>query len=215
MCPHADSNLMKTISQARVQNERRILKAAIEEFEQYGFSGSRMQRIADRAKLPKANIHYYFKNKTDLYTAVLNNIVSLWNKAFDRISVEDEPANALRGYIHAKLEYSQSNAAAARVFTNEIVSGAPHLKKYLKTDLRSWVTERAGVIQQWANLGKIDPINPYHLIFLIWGATQHYADYHTQVSAIMGKRKLDKCDYDEITNSLVEIILKGCGLKVR
>ena len=203
---------IKKTSQTRKQNEKRILAAAIDEFEQYGYGGSRMQRIADRAKLPKANVHYYFKNKTELYAAVLDNIVGLWNAAFDRISVNDEPVEALRGYIRAKLDYSRTNAAATRIFTNEIVSGAPHLKKYLKTDLKSWVSERAGVIQHWIDNGKIDPVDPYHLIFLIWGATQHYADYQVQVNAIMGKRKLNKADYEKITDSLVDIILKGCGL---
>ena len=44
-----------------------ILVAAKAEFAQYGFEGARMQRVADRAALPKPNIHYHFKSKQQLY----------------------------------------------------------------------------------------------------------------------------------------------------
>mgnify|MGYP000188444667 CR=1 FL=1 len=34
--------------------------------------------------------------------------------------------------------------------------------------------------------GKIADIDPYHLIFLIWAQTQHYADFDVQVRAVLG-----------------------------
>ena len=197
----------------RQKNQKMILKAAEEEFEKYGFGGARMQRIADRADLPKANIHYYYKNKSELYQAVLSGVVKLWNDAFDRIDINDAPNEALELYIRTKLEYSRTNPAAARIFSNEVISGAPHLRKYLRTELRLWVSERAGVIQHWIDEGKVDAVDPYHLIFLIWGATQHYADYNAQITSILGRNRLSKKDYQQVGDSLVHIILKGCGLK--
>ena len=197
----------------RVKNQQRILKAAEQEFEQHGFGGARIQRVADRAGLPKANVHYYYRNKSELYAAVIGHIVQLWNDAFDRIDAEDDPATALEDYIRAKLEYSRTNPSAARIFSNEIIQGAPHLKQYLKSDLRDWVSERAGVIQHWIDQGRIDAVDPYHLIFLIWSATQHYADYYVQVTAIQGKNRLTMADFQAVGDSLVGMILKGCGLK--
>ena len=206
---------MKTVQTGavRARNEQSILAAAEHEFELHGYGGARMQKIADRAGLPKANIHYYYKNKQALYTAVLSRIVHIWNDAFDKISVDDDPSSALEEYIRAKLEYSRTNPKAARIFSNEIIHGAPHLTRYLKTDLKSWVAERAGVIQTWIDRGQIDPVDPYHLIFLIWSATQHYADYYAQIIAIKGKSDLSRKDYQKAGDSIVAVILKGSGLR--
>lgn len=197
----------------REENQKRILLAAVDEFEKHGFGGARMQRIADRAEMPKANIHYYYKNKLELYLAVLNDITQLWNNAFDRIDVNDDPATALEVYIRAKLEYSRTNPAAARIFSSEIIQGAPHLRHYLKSDLRDWVNDRASVIRHWHETGKIRVDNPVSLIFLIWSATQHYADYHAQIAAIYGKERLSTRDFQLAADSLVDMILRACGLE--
>ena len=199
----------------RARNERRILKAAEEEFDRYGFGGARMQRIADRAGLPKANIHYYYRNKQALYNAVLADIVAIWNAAFDLISPDDDPAEALAAYIRTKMEYSRTHAAAARIFTGEIMRGAPNLGEYLRGDLRTWVAERAAVIRRWQGAGRIDQVDPHHLIFLIWSATQHWADYAAQIAALSNRKSLARADYDAAAESLVRIILKGCGLAPR
>jgi TetR/AcrR family transcriptional regulator len=42
-------------------NRAKILAAAEKEFAIHGFTGTRVQRIADQAGLPKTNVLYYFK----------------------------------------------------------------------------------------------------------------------------------------------------------
>ncbi|MCM3786261.1 TetR/AcrR family transcriptional regulator [Neobacillus mesonae] len=49
----------------------RILAAALSEFEQYGYPQSSMRRIASTAGMTTGNIYRYFKNKDDLFHAVL------------------------------------------------------------------------------------------------------------------------------------------------
>ncbi|MOA66478.1 HTH-type transcriptional regulator RutR [compost metagenome] len=51
-----------------------------------------------------------------------------------------------------------------------------------------------------------------HLIFLLWGSTQHYADFATQIAFVTGRKRMSKQDFDDATENLVRIILKGCGL---
>ena len=50
----------------REENEKAILEAAEEVFAEYGFSGATTSRIAERAGIPKANLHYYFPTKEDI-----------------------------------------------------------------------------------------------------------------------------------------------------
>ena len=49
----------------RDRNLTNIINAAEEEFVHNGFRGASIQNIADRAGIPKANVHYYFKSKSN------------------------------------------------------------------------------------------------------------------------------------------------------
>ena len=80
-----------------------ILKAAEKEFSQHGRNGARMQAIADRANLPKANVHYYFRSKDRLYLAVLNNIMATWNTFFNDVNIDDDPGESQDKFIRQKV----------------------------------------------------------------------------------------------------------------
>ncbi|WP_454192488.1 TetR/AcrR family transcriptional regulator [Paenibacillus sp. Marseille-Q7038] len=50
-----------------------ILSAALSEFEQYGYAQSSMRRIATAAGITTGNIYRYFKNKDDLFQALMGS----------------------------------------------------------------------------------------------------------------------------------------------
>jgi TetR/AcrR family transcriptional regulator len=56
-----------------MRTKDKIVAAAKIEFHQKGFSGARMQEIADRCGMNKALLHYHFTNKEVLFRAVLLN----------------------------------------------------------------------------------------------------------------------------------------------
>lgn len=192
---------------------RTILDAAIEEFSRQGYKATSMQVIANRAGIPKANVHYYFKNKENLYREVLNHIIEVWNISFDEIQNDEDPAVALDRMIRAKVRLSYTHANASRLFANEIIHGAEHLGDYLKQDVRQWVRDKSRIIQAWIDAGKMDPVDPVHLIFLIWSSTQHYADFETQVLTILNRAEYETEMIDDIADFLSQVILKGCGLQ--
>lgn len=51
----------------------RILQAALSEFAEHGRGGARTQRIAERARVNKQLLHYYYRDKSGLYQAVLGH----------------------------------------------------------------------------------------------------------------------------------------------
>ncbi|VFB20972.1 TetR family transcriptional regulator [Pseudomonas fragi] len=65
-------------------------------------------------------------------------------------------------------------------------------------------------IQTWIDRGQIAAIDPHHLMFSIWAATQTYADFDWQISAITGKTKLEDSDYEAATQTIIRLVLKGC-----
>ena len=197
----------KTRIQAR--NEARILDAAQEVFAARGFRGATVDAIAAKAGMSKPNLHYYFKRKSDLYVAVLRRTLDIWLEPFATLDPEGEPEAELRRYIARKLEMSRLYPDASRVFANEMLQGAPQLRGYLGGELRELVDRKAEVIRRWIERGALAEIDPYHLVFLIWAATQHYADFDPQVRAVLGKRKLTEQDFADIEESLCRIIFRG------
>lgn len=196
----------------RKKNKAIILNAAKNEFVEHGFQGASIKRIAERANIPRANIHYYFEDKTDIYSQLLDSILDIWNTHYDTLNAQDDPKTALTAYIRSKVMYSKEDPDASKIFASEIIHGAPVLNTYLSGVFKTWVQEKVEVIESWITSKQIDPINPYHLLFLIWGATQHYADFNVQVAAAMDKTEISSQDFDEVVDSLTSIILKGVGI---
>lgn len=197
----------------RMRNNIKILSAAEEVFAEKGFDGATTQEIADRAGLPKANVHYYFRTKKDIYLAVMSSIMAPWLEAFQAISADDDPTEALGNYIRRKVMLSKERPLASRIFANEMIRGAPVLSEFLNSDLNDWVDEKVGILKQWAKRGKMDPIPPHHLFFVIWAATQTYADFEVQVRSILRRDRLTSSDFDTAADFITTLVLKGCGVR--
>jgi TetR/AcrR family transcriptional regulator len=197
----------------RVQNRQSILAAAEVEFALHGFRGTTVQRVADRAGLPKTNVLYYFKSKDGLYLAVLEEILTMWNSAFDKATAQDDPALTLANYIADKMAFSRTKPEASKVFALEIINGAPNLSEFFKVQHTQWMQGRVKVIQQWIIAGKLPATDPYYLLFNIWACCQHYADFSAQITELKGE-KMNNSDFIEATKNVITLVLKGCGLVV-
>ena len=196
----------------RKQSRNLILQAAQAEFACHGFRGATVQRIAESAQVPKANIHYYFTSKLGLYGAVLENTLNLWDNIFNELSSHDEPAYVLSRYIDAKIDFSRTHPTASRLFAKEMISGAPHLSAYLQQDYRQWFRQRMSVFESWVAQGKMDNIDPAHVIFMIWASTQYYADFEPQIIIANDTEQLTEQAFLDAASSIKHIILKGCGI---
>ncbi|MBT3701840.1 MAG: TetR family transcriptional regulator [Alphaproteobacteria bacterium] len=193
-------------------NETQILQAAESAFAERGYGGTTTAAIAKAANLPKANVHYYFGTKKALYQAVLDNILSLWLEPMRDIQEDDDPAAALTKYVQSKMRYTRERPSASKVFANELLHGAAQLEDHLKTDLKELVDDKAGVLNTWIKQGRIKPVDPVHLFFLIWASTQTYADFDVQISAVLGKPAIDDADFKAAEDTVIQMVLSTCGL---
>ena len=198
--------------QIRQANEARILGAAERVFARSGYSGATMAEIAEASGLPKANLHYYFGSKGDLYRAVLARTLRDWLVPMDFLEPEADPRDALERYIRAKMAMSAQRPDASRVFANELLHGANVLGPLMHTELRSMVQRKAAVVDGWIAAGRMAMVDSTHLFFTIWAATQTYADFDVQVCAVLGRKSLTAKDHARATEHVVSLLLRGCGL---
>ena len=198
--------------QIRQANEALILAAAERVFAGAGFGGATMAAIADASGLPKANLHYYFGSKQELYRTVLARTLKDWLTPAQSITPEADPRAAIESYIRAKMALSAQRPHASKVFANELLHGAPVVKALLSSELRDMVLAKAAVLEGWIASGRMAPVDPIHLFFTIWAATQTYADFDVQVCAVLGRPSLKPQDHARATEHVVSLILRGCGL---
>ncbi len=207
-------NTMTTRRKSRIRqrNEDAILKAAEIVFARRGFGAATTAEIAKRAGIPKANLHYYFNTKEDLYTQVLENILGTWLTAADDFNEDQDPKSALENYIRTKIELSRTRPEASKIFAKEIISGAPFLKDHLRGDINPWLEEKGRIFQSWIAQGKMAQVNVPHLFFLIWSMTQTYADFSTQISIVLDKEKLEKKDFETAGDMILSMVFALCNL---
>lgn len=177
--------MTKPATRIQQKNRATILTAGLDVFSQFGFRGATLDQIAKAAGLSKPNLLYYFPSKEAIHQEVLASLLDLWLDPLRDMDTSGDPITEILTYAQRKLDLSRDYPRESRLFANEILQGAPRLADSLPA-LKSLVDEKATVIQAWSSNGKIAAINPYHLIFLIWAQTQHYADFDVQVRAVLG-----------------------------
>ncbi|MEI6894409.1 MAG: TetR family transcriptional regulator C-terminal domain-containing protein [Colwellia sp.] len=201
-------------SRIRAANEEKILAEAENIFARFGFAGAKIAQIAKAVNISKTNLLYYYPNKLSLYQSVLQNIIDLW---LDKLNLTnqsgDDPASKIENYIRDKMEISRIHPNASKVFANEIINDAPHIEGYLKKKLVKTLGTDVALVNSWIADGKMDPIDPYHMFFMIWASTQTYADFSAQIKLVLNKKELEKNDFEMATNFLCQVILKGLGVK--
>ena len=197
----------------RLNNEALILAAAERTFSRSGFKGTTMAQIADEAELPKANLHYYFGNKQNLYLHVLNQILHDWLTPMDEITPESDPKQALEAYVRQKMKLSFERPDASKLFANELLQGAKVIHELLHTELKELVVSKKAVIESWIAQGKIRPVDSTHLFVSIWSITQTYADFDIQIQAVLGEEANSADAQERAIRHVLSVVFRTCGLE--
>ncbi|TGN60989.1 TetR family transcriptional regulator [Paracoccus liaowanqingii] len=173
---------------SRIQQKNRdlILQGALQAFSTHGLRGATIDQIARAAGLSKPNVLYYFGSKDEIHKALLTTLLDMWLAPMQQIDPEGEPLVEVLSYVRSKMLMSRDYPRESRLFAHEILQGAPHLTEILGGGLREIVDRTVVVLERWMAEGRLARVEPRHLIFSIWSMTQHYADFETQVRAVLG-----------------------------
>ncbi|MFT4191593.1 MAG: HTH-type transcriptional regulator RutR [Comamonas sp.] len=196
--------------QQSMQDKRAaIVQAALALFSRYGLHGTAIDQIAGAAGVSKSNLLYHFGSKEDLYVSVLRELLALWLEPLRGFSAEQDPAQALAGYIRRKLALSRDRPDASRLFCLEMIQGAPLLRDELASALRELVERKSEVIHAWIAAGRLADVDPHHLLFQLWATTQHYADFAVQVEAVTGQSLRDAAFFESTVAQVTRTVLHG------
>lgn len=177
---------VKKPSRIQKRNRRVILDAALEVFSRHGYRGATLDQIAAEAGLSKPNILYYFDGKDDIHVTLLSRLMQTWLDPLVELDPQGDPVEEILAYVQRKLDMAQELPRESRLFANEILQGAPRIAPELDAALKPLFDEKCALIAGWIAEGRLPQIDPRHLIFSIWATTQHYADFESQVTLLLG-----------------------------
>ncbi len=209
----ARAQMAKKRTRIQIENEVKILDAALDVFSTYGFRGATVDMIAEKAGMSKPNLLYYFRRKQDIYQAVLERTLEMWLAPLVNMDANGEAIPQIIAYLRAKLELSRTHQQESRLFAMEVLQGAPILDEVLRNDLKAVVEAKVTTLKSWMAAGKIATIDPYHLIFIFWATTQHYADFDTQVRAVIGAGLEDEHVRVTAEETLLKLIVDGLTVR--
>ena len=207
--PTSRASASKKRTRIQAENEEKILDAALDVFSTYGFRGATVDQIAERAGMSKPNLLYYFRRKQDIYTAVLTRTLDMWLAPLGRMDPEGDPQTEITAYVREKLVQSREHPQESRLFLGEIMQGAPLIAEVLHTELKEIVEEKAAVIRRWMDEGRLVRLDPTHVIFMIWAMTQHYADFDTQIRAVLGRGMSEAEVFRTANETVLGVLMRG------
>jgi TetR/AcrR family transcriptional regulator len=161
------------------QSREAILKAAIREFAQEGVAGARTDEIARAARVNKALLYYYFKDKEGLYGAVLDFIFTGLREQV--IPILDSDLNAgekIVRYVSAYFDYLAQSPFLPRLVQLEMMRAgrnpSPHLRKLVNRHFRPLFERVVKTFQQGIVSGEFRPVDPVQFLPSIVGMCVHY-----------------------------------------
>jgi AcrR family transcriptional regulator len=143
---------------------REICAAALEVFAERGFAAARLEEIARRAGVSKGTLYLYFKDKEDLFRAVVRDTVAP-NIAMMRQAVEaaDLPFEAVVRLLlprFAELARAVPIGAVAKIVIGESRNFPELAKTYYDLVVSQAVALMTGLIEKAQTNGEVRPGDP-------------------------------------------------------
>jgi TetR/AcrR family transcriptional regulator len=146
-----------------------ILQAAAQEFAQHGIAGARTDAIAREAKVNKALLYYYFKDKETLYGAVLYEAFSgLKTTVFRVLDGDQPPGQKIMAYAGAYFDFIASNQLYPRLMQREMMRAreghSVHIDKIIKNYLQPIFARVSQVLIEGIADGEFRRVDPVHFV---------------------------------------------------
>ena len=111
-----------------VRTRAAILSAAEDVFARSGFDGARTDAIADAAGVNKAMLYYYFKSKSGVYQAVLEEgFREFHQQAMDILTRPGPAGEVLLRYVELHFDFMSSHRRCAPLYQQVMSAGGKHL----------------------------------------------------------------------------------------
>lgn len=151
------------------ESRKAILQAAIREFARDGIAGARTDAIARMAKVNKALLYYYFKDKEALYAAVLDEVFGGLSATVHRTLDQPlPPKQKILAYAGAHFDYIAGHPLYPRIVQGEMMNAgrgrSNQLKRIVTQYFQPLFVRLAQVLEEGAQSREFRRVSPVHFI---------------------------------------------------
>jgi AcrR family transcriptional regulator len=190
-------------------DERRqeIIRAAMEVFARNGFGGSTTREIAENAGISEAMIYSHFRNKEDLYTAIIDEKLQESEPLYyplDAMRNKDDP-RVFTTIVSNYLRVHSEETNFLRLLLFSALEGHELAGMFVAGPVRKFFEFLADYIRERIDEGVFKPVNPEITSRCLLGM----AHYFVLFREILGDETLNPIDHTEAIETIVNIFCQG------
>ena len=145
-----------------------ILQAAIQEFAQEGMAGARTDKIAHAARVNKALLYYYFKDKETLYGAALDYAFGQQGSyMLEVLGRELPPRRKILTYVGEYFDFMASHPLNRDLAQREMMRaghGSVHFQRIAKRYFHPLFARLGELIRTGIAAGDFRPVDPLQFV---------------------------------------------------
>ena len=166
----------------KLRHRRQMLAAALELFSEKGYHNVSMHEIAERAEFAIGTLYKFFKNKEDLYKALMMEKSEEYHRVLMGVlAEEDDVLTVLENYIATKARLFTNSLASLRLYFAETRGASFNIKAGLDQDIRKlydkFVMRLASVLEAGVHKKVFRKIDPYYMAVALEGLTNAFLFY--------------------------------------
>ncbi|MCE5310691.1 MAG: TetR/AcrR family transcriptional regulator [Acidobacteriales bacterium] len=163
----------------KLRQREELLTAALELFSEKGYHSVSMHQIAQRAEFAVGTVYKFFKNKEDLYKALILAKVAEYHQILkETLDQEKDIPSLLHDYVAAKAAVLVGGAATLRLYFAETRGASFNIKAGLDRDIRKLydevVARLASVLDTGVKTKVFRKLDPYQMAMALEGITNAF-----------------------------------------
>ena len=197
----------------RFQNRRaEILDAAEVVFGSRGFSGARLEEVAERVQMQRASLVYYFKDKNALYDQVITRIAAEIAERIDATRDEAGPMERMDAIASTWIDFLVERPRTAQILLRHMIDDTPPASPSVRPPIAVMLESIRSAIEEGRQSGQFKEVSAaeYAVIVagasMLWVATQR-AVKHTLSFDPLGPENLEshRAMLVQLTRQLLEV----------
>lgn len=195
--------------------KEKILQAAEDEFAEQGFAGARTQEIARKAGVNKALIHYYYKDKSSLYQAVMDEMM------FDLIRISQDVAKRkltgkalVEALVSDFFDFAARHPHFAKLTTaGSTMSDAKYLDASIKNLFRPLFQRGVEFLEEHMEKKAIRKVDAPQFLVSALLLTLSYFAMSPMISLLLGKDATAKVALEQRKKSILDFVFATLGVQ--
>jgi AcrR family transcriptional regulator len=144
-------------------------------FARHGLEGASVREVAQKAKVNNAMIYYHFKDKVELFRAVLSDSFT----AFDRIWQDPVFASSagarvkIQRYVEEMIRFQHANEELRRILSMEFASCGQNFKWLAENLFNRSYQNLVSILKDGMRNGELKKVEPSIAIAILTGMVVH------------------------------------------